>query len=131
MICYMNTKSNNKKKCFINNKYPLIAIVLILLLSISFLLYMLTIINGDNEEITDLEKKIPIIQLLTKTYVQMNQEGLLDQIEIVNESISPYENQAVILEVLRIRHRGLLDELLTRGNAWKTSPTFYFKTNMD
>ena len=49
----------------------------------------------------------------------------------VDERISPLENQAVVLEVLRIRHRGLYDKLLTRGNSWKTKPVFSYKVNID
>ena len=49
----------------------------------------------------------------------------------LDDRISPLENQGVVLEVLRIRHRGLLDKLITRGNSWKNTPTFYFVTNMD
>jgi len=50
---------------------------------------------------------------------------------VIDDQISPDVNQAVILEVLRIRHRGLLDKLMTRGNSWKTKPKFYFIADMD
>ena len=43
----------------------------------------------------------------------------------IDDRISPLENQALTFEVLRIRHRGLYDKLLTRGRAWKTKPSFY------
>jgi hypothetical protein len=49
----------------------------------------------------------------------------------IDTRISPLENQGVVLEVLRIRHRGLLEKLLKPGNSWKNKPTFYFVTNMD
>ena len=49
----------------------------------------------------------------------------------IDDRISPLENQGVVLEVLRIRHRGLLDKLMKPGNSWKDTPTFYFITNMD
>jgi len=45
--------------------------------------------------------------------------------------ISPLENQGVIFEILRIRHRGLLDTILNGGRSWKSKPQFYFITNMD
>lgn len=54
-----------------------------------------------------------------------------EQPKVIDDRISPLENQAVILEVLRIRHRGLYDKLMTRGDSWKTKPKFYFVTNMD
>ncbi len=46
-------------------------------------------------------------------------------------AISPYTNQGLTLEIYRIRHRGLLDTIMQRGNAWKTKPSFYFITNID
>ena len=49
----------------------------------------------------------------------------------IDDRISPLENQGVVLEVLRIRHRGLLEKLITLGNSWKNTPSFYFITNMD
>lgn len=39
-------------------------------------------------------------------------------VNIIDDRISPLENQALILEVLRIRHRGLYDKLMTLGNSW-------------
>lgn len=49
----------------------------------------------------------------------------------LDDRISPLENQGLVLEVLRIRHRGLLDKLIRPGNSWKTPPSFYFISNMD
>ncbi len=49
----------------------------------------------------------------------------------IDNRISPLENQGLVLEILRIRHRGLLEKLLKPGNSWKDSPSFYFVTNMD
>jgi hypothetical protein len=46
-------------------------------------------------------------------------------------SISPLTNQGLILEVNRIRHRGLLDKLMQRGTSWKDKPSFYFISNID
>jgi hypothetical protein len=49
----------------------------------------------------------------------------------IDDRISPLENQGLVLEILRIRHRGLLEKLLKPGNSWKDKPEFYFITNMD
>lgn len=64
---------------------------------------------------------------LVKEQVQEN----LEETHQLDDRISPLENQGVVLEVLRLRHRGLLDKLLKPGNSWKTKPTFYFITTMD
>jgi len=50
---------------------------------------------------------------------------------IVDNRVSPYENQALILEVLRIRHRGLYDKLMTPGRSWKNKPSFYYVAELD
>jgi len=65
--------------------------------------------------------------LAEKTVPRENKE----ETKIIDDRISPLENQGVVLEVLRIRHRGLLEKLITPGNSWKNTPTFYFITNMD
>jgi len=51
--------------------------------------------------------------------------------KIIDARISPLENQGLVLEVLRIRHRGLLDKLMTPGKSWENKPSFYFISNMD
>jgi hypothetical protein len=51
--------------------------------------------------------------------------------KIIDDRISPLENQALTLEVLRIRHRGLLQKLMTPGLSWRNTPQFYFKTDID
>jgi hypothetical protein len=41
------------------------------------------------------------------------------------------EDQGFVLEILRIRHRGLLEQLKKPGNSWKNTPSFYYVTNID
>ncbi|MCX6665100.1 MAG: hypothetical protein NT038_03420 [Euryarchaeota archaeon] len=48
-----------------------------------------------------------------------------------DDRISPLVPQGLIIEINRIRHRGLVDTILQSGTAWKTKPQFYFITNMD
>jgi hypothetical protein len=50
---------------------------------------------------------------------------------ILDDRISPFENQALVLEVLRIRHRGLYDKLMTPGRSWKNKPSFYYIAELD
>lgn len=98
---------------------------------VSIIVYLEFSEKPTEEEKLIIEPTIPITQLLTKTYAELEAEGLLDYIDIVDDRISPYANQALIFEVLRIRHRGLLDKLITPGTAWKTKPEFYFTTEID
>ena len=51
--------------------------------------------------------------------------------EEIDDRISPLENQALIFEVLRIRHRGLYDKLMKSGTSWKNIPSFYWILEMD
>ncbi|MEA2053607.1 MAG: hypothetical protein U9O96_00590 [Candidatus Thermoplasmatota archaeon] len=50
---------------------------------------------------------------------------------VIDDRISPLENQGLILEVKRIRDRSILEKLMEPGTAWKTQPMFYFISNMD
>ncbi len=59
------------------------------------------------------------------------EEKPIEQIMYDLSAISPYTNQGLIIEILRMRHRGLIDIIMQRGNSWKTKPMFYFITNMD
>jgi len=49
----------------------------------------------------------------------------------IDKRISPLENQGLILEINRIRHRDLLDKLTTFGTSWRNKPSFYFISNVD
>ena len=49
----------------------------------------------------------------------------------LDDQISPLENQGVVLEILRMRHRGLIEKLLKLGKSWENKPKFYFVSNMD
>jgi hypothetical protein len=50
---------------------------------------------------------------------------------VVDDRISPYTNQGLIVEILRIRHRGLLDKMLTFGRSWRSTPSFYWVSEVD
>jgi len=73
-----------------------------------------------------------IIILLSVYYIFFNgAEEVIDEPEIIiqtDDRISPNENQAVILEVLRIRNRDLFDIIMQQGNSWKNKPKMYFIT---
>ncbi|GAH36779.1 unnamed protein product, partial [marine sediment metagenome] len=68
-------------------------------------------------------------------YFKEEEETIKEEPEDVSEydldAISPLENQGLNFEILRIRHRGLLDIIMQRGNSWKNKPQFYYITNMD
>jgi len=49
----------------------------------------------------------------------------------VDDRISPLTNQGLILEIKRIRHRGLLDDIMKIGTSWNKKPSFYVETDID
>jgi hypothetical protein len=49
----------------------------------------------------------------------------------IDDRISPLTNQILTIEILRIRHRGLLNELMKPGIGWRNKPEFYFTTDID
>lgn len=50
---------------------------------------------------------------------------------IYDDRISPDINQGLTVEVLRIRHRGLLEHMLTFGTKWRNPPSFYWRMTVD
>ena len=58
-------------------------------------------------------------------YYTTKKETPLQQTPVpIDDRISPLENQGLVLEVLRIRDRGLLDKLMTPGNHGKINLVF-------
>lgn len=55
----------------------------------------------------------------------------IEEVKEIDDRISPLENQGLILEVIRIRHRGLLEKMMKRGLSWRVKPEFYYISNMD
>ena len=49
----------------------------------------------------------------------------------LDNRISPLTNQGLILEINRIRHRGLLDKIMKIDTSWRKNPTFFVVTNID
>jgi len=45
---------------------------------------------------------------------------------VLDDRISPQVNQGFSIEMLRIRHRGLLDKIMKTGNSYKEKPIFYY-----
>lgn len=50
---------------------------------------------------------------------------------IVDNRISPLCTQGLILEVNRIRDRGIVEALMAKGNSWKIIPQFYYIAKID
>jgi hypothetical protein len=48
-----------------------------------------------------------------------------------DDRISPYTNQGITVEILRIRNRGLMDKILKFGPSWRNKPCFYWKIIVD
>jgi hypothetical protein len=49
----------------------------------------------------------------------------------IDDRIAPLENQGIKIEISRIRHRGLLDKMMTPGISWRSIPEFYVICNID
>ena len=47
-----------------------------------------------------------------------------EPVRVIDDRISPLENQGLVLEVLRMRHRGFLEKLMTPGRSWKQKPSY-------
>jgi len=49
----------------------------------------------------------------------------------LDDRISPLTNQGLILDINRIRHRGLIDDIMKIGFSFRNKPRFYFITDID
>lgn len=50
---------------------------------------------------------------------------------VIDDRISPLVTQGIILEVNRIRSRGIINAMMKTGSSWKNPPYFYFTTDID
>ena len=63
-------------------------------------------------------------------YEEETEEDETEEV-IIDDRISPLTNQGLICEVLRIRHRGLYDKLMSKGKSYQEKPTFYYIMEID
>ena len=68
------------------------------------------------------------LEFFTEEKISLEDETI--EYELDNR-ISPLTNQGLILDINRIRHRGLLDNIMKIGISWKNQPSFYVVTDID
>jgi len=103
------------------------------------LVYMKKVSNSSKQKVLAGVALIVVVLLVVSSvyvyneyYKDDEEEVVEDEPErVVDDGISPLENQAMVVEILRIRHRGLYDKLMTPGNSWKQKPTFYWVLDLD
>jgi len=115
------------------NNQNLILIAILSIIVILALVFITMSFLGDEEPIPEIKvsEKIPTTPLLTKTYEELKRDGWIDQINLTDDSISPLVSQGLILQMNRIRHRGLLEEILKKGLSWRQPPMFYYIATID
>lgn len=74
---------------------------------------------------------VAIIIIFSIAYLQLSQKPSEKEGKIIDDRISPMENQALFVQILRIRNRGLMERMLTYGNSWKKTPSFYYVIKVD
>ena len=93
--------------------------------------------NTKNKQTTAAALIIVVFLILVGIFAYFEyfeQEEVIEETEPLKEiddRISPYTNQGITIEILRMRHRGLTDLLLKFGTKWKNEPTFYWITDVD
>ena len=58
-------------------------------------------------------------------------EEVVEEEFIVDDRVSPYTNQGLIVEMMRVRNRGLLDKMLSFGTSWRNEPSYYYTIEVD
>ncbi|MBS3777861.1 MAG: hypothetical protein KGY50_01055, partial [Candidatus Thermoplasmatota archaeon] len=114
------------------NKYMFViffATVLFVLFTIFYIGFSFYETNSSESLLQTKEEPMDVSQFLTKTYEELKQEGLLENLEIIDDTISPDQiNQAVSIEIKRVHKRSIEDQMRKIGFAWKQKPLFYVKT---
>ena len=78
-----------------------------------------------------------LIVASVSAFVFLNKEEKKEKSEeieeefVLDDRISPYTNQGLHVEILRIRNRDLLDRMLTFGTSWRDTPRFYYTIEID
>ncbi|MBS3778563.1 MAG: hypothetical protein KGY50_04655 [Candidatus Thermoplasmatota archaeon] len=68
--------------------------------------------------------------VFTEKPVEKKEEKIEEEV-LIDDRISPYTNQGLVVQIKRIRNRGLLDKMITFGLNWKKKPTFYWVSTVD
>jgi len=55
----------------------------------------------------------------------------IETVKEIDDRISPLTNQGLTVEILRIRHRGLMEKMLKFGTSWRNKPNFYWISYVD
>ncbi|MCD6573923.1 MAG: hypothetical protein J7K95_07520, partial [Thermoplasmata archaeon] len=73
-----------------------------------------------------------IIILALFIYLQFSHQPRKEVKEkTIDDRISPMENQALFIEILRIRNRNLMNKMLSYGIEWREKPRFYYVIKVD
>lgn len=77
---------------------------------------------------------IIVFSSLYYVFGNFREEEKKDEVEetiTIDDQISPGGNQALYVEINRIRHRGLIDVIAKNGLGWRTPPSFYYACTRD
>ena len=68
------------------------------------------------------------LEFFTEEKISLEDETIEYELD---DRISPLTNQGLTLEINRIRHRGLIDNIMKIGLSWRNQPRFYVVTDID
>ena len=71
--------------------------------------------------------------LFVSGFFEKDKKTSINEPEIItiDDRVSPYTNQGLVVEVLRIRNRGLTDIIMNVGLKWRKTPSFYWIITVD
>jgi hypothetical protein len=94
-----------------NNRFMIVAAIFIVIIIIFSGFYYIVFYFGTDAEEIEMETEFEI-----------------------DDQVSPYTNQGLIFEMLRMRHRGLMELMLLRlgpGKDWENPPSYYYTATVD
>ena len=129
-----STNSNSLNSVISKNMGIIFILTIVLVLfAIVYVNFSLNISKPSGNELTQTEEKsISLTPFLTKTYDELKNNGLLESIEIVNDTISPEDiNQAASIEIKRVHKRNIERNFRKIGFSWRQKPLFFVKAVFD
>ncbi|MBS3802476.1 MAG: hypothetical protein KGY65_06985, partial [Candidatus Thermoplasmatota archaeon] len=135
------SEKNKKQSNFSNtisaiiNKYMIViffATILLVLFCILYVNFSFDEARPSESILPTGEKPIDLSLFLARTYNELKQDGLLKDLEIIDDTISPEEiNQAVSIEIKRVHKRNIEELMRKPGISWRNKPLFYVKLLFD
>ncbi|MBC7129104.1 MAG: hypothetical protein H5T45_05170 [Thermoplasmatales archaeon] len=72
-----------------------------------------------------------LVTIFALIFFREEKKGEEEKEFILDDRVSPYVNQGLFVEILRVRNRDILNRMLSFGENWREKPRFYYIVEVD